>query len=605
MTGFEIFATACLVGMFLLQGFLLRSLSRRAASVSRAEIEEIVDVIHERAAREQRANVSELDERIRGEVGVRARETASHIGEVREWIDRKFVEMTSQERQNWGNLEKSLKEQDTDRRTQIDVMRNLLEDKFVAFVGDLEKNRTVVEVGLKDIGEKGADHNIRALQAQTDQADRINRRLQEQTESVGTTLKNMQATIEKKLHDIQGSNEKKLEEMRQTVDEKLQTTLEQRIGESFKQVVVNLESVQRGLGEMQTLAKGVGDLNRVFSNVKTRGVLGEVQLRAILEEMLRPDQFVRNFKPKANSGETVEFAIKIPNSKRSDGGSTYIPIDAKFPREDYERLQLASEAGDVPAMEAARKGLLARIEVGAKDICNKYIAPPETTNFGIMFLATEGLYAEALRVPGFQEKLQREYHVIVAGPTTLSAILCSLSVGFQTVDIERRSSEIHMVLSAVKTEFGKFSQVLRNVKRQLGTASNSIDKTFVRTRQMEGALDGIAAMPADKTTRVFEMLGGAFGGSKEISPRPPRRRSRRSSTIAPRPPNLLRSEIEPTLKCELHHCSVFLPIGFDAILAVLEHIRAASHRFFSVSQDVSHYQRCVMVRAIWLGCPAS
>jgi DNA recombination protein RmuC len=403
-----------------------------------------------------------------------------------------------------------LKEQDSARRGQIDAVRALLDEKLAAFVSGLDRNKDIVERALREIGEKVADHNIRALQEQKDQAERITRRLQEQTESVGANLKSTQATIEKKLQDIQGGNEKKLEEMRQTVDQKLTSTLEQRIGESFKQVVVNLESVQRGLGEMRNLAKGVGDLNRVFSNVKTRGVFGEVQLRAILEEMLRPDQFVVNYKPRLDSGEAVEFAIKIPRSKRSDGGYTYIPLDAKFPREDYERLQLASEAGDVAGMEMARKALITRIEGCAKDICEKYIAPPETTNFGIMFLATEGLYAEALREPGFQEKLQREYRVIIAGPTTLSAILSSLSVGFQTADIERRSSEIQMVLSAVKTEFGKFGEALRLVRKQLGTASKSLDKTFARTRKMEGALDGIAAMPADKTTRVFEVLGSAL-----------------------------------------------------------------------------------------------
>lgn len=510
MTGFEVLVLACLVVMGVFQGLMLLVVSKRRDGRGQTESSELLHELLERVVRELRVDISQVDERGRGETGVRAREVASHIGELRDWVDRKFVQLAGYERQNWDSLQGALKEQDSAQRGQIDAVRALLDEKLASFVSGLERNKEIVERALREIGEKVADHNIRALQEQKDQADRITRRLQEQTESVGANLKNTQAIIEKKLQDIQGSNEKKLEEMRQTVDEKLKSTLEQRIGESFKQVVVNLESVQRGLGEMRNLAKGVGDLNRVFSNVKTRGVFGEVQLRAILEEMLRPDQFVINFKPRVDSSEVVEFAIKIPKSKRSDGGYTYIPIDAKFPREDYERLQLASELGDAAGMETARKALMARIEGCAKDICGKYIVPPETTNFGIMFLATEGLYAEALREPGFQERLQREYRVIIAGPTTLSAILCSLSVGFQTADIERRSSEIQMVLSAVKTEFGKFGEALRLVRKQLGTASKSLDKTFVRTRKMEGALDGIAAMPAEKTTRVFEVLGSAL-----------------------------------------------------------------------------------------------
>lgn len=471
MTGFEIVVVACLTLLGLLQAMALRA--RTKQGYPRTDAEEFSNTageMLERIGRDRRADLSQLDERIRSEVASRARDTAAQFGEMHEWI----------------------------------------EHKLTLFLKGVEHTQIKVEAALKEISTRISDQNVRTLEDQRDFAERIARRLQQQTESVNTSLMNTQGTIEKKLQDIQSSNEKKLEEMRQTVDEKLKSTLEQRIGESFKQVVVNLESVQRGLGEMQNLAKGVGDLNRVFSNVKTRGVFGEIQLRAILEEMLRPDQFVSNFKPKLDSPEVVEFAIKIPNSKRSDGGATFIPIDAKFPKEDYERLQLASERGDTQGVEIARKALMSRLESNARDISSKYIAPPETTNFGIMFLATEGLYAEALREPGFQDKLQRQYRVIVAGPTTLSAIVCSLSVGFQTVDIERRSSEIQMVLSAVKTEFGKFGEVLRLVRKQLGTATKSLDKTFVRTRKMESALDGIAAMPADKTTRVFEVLGSAL-----------------------------------------------------------------------------------------------
>jgi DNA recombination protein RmuC len=487
MTDFEICAAVSLIVLCVLQGITLLSFARRERTVSPLE-------------------VSQVEERLKSEIGTRTWETISVVGEVRESVDRKLAEIGTQHRRNWESLEWNLKQQDHARRGQIDDVRKLLEEKLTVFVTDLERNRKSIEDGLKEILGNASDYNIRALEQQREQADRINTTLQAQTDKMSISVAALQTAIQTKLADIQGGNERKLEEMRQTVDEKLKSTLEQRISQSFEQVVINLESVQRGLGEMRSLAKGVGDLNRVFSNVKTRGVFGEVQLRAILEEMLRPDQFVRNFKPRDDSSEVVEFAIKIPNSKRTDGSSTYIPVDAKFPKEDYERLQLAHEAGNASGIESARKKLLTAIEGCAHDIGEKYVAPPHTTNFGIMFLATEGLYAEALREPGFQERLQREYRVIIAGPTTLSAILCSLSVGFQTIDIERRSHEIQMVLSAVKTEFGKFGAVIERVKKQINTASRTLDQTSVRTRKMDRALDGISAMPAEQTTRIFEYL---------------------------------------------------------------------------------------------------
>ncbi len=430
--------------------------------------------------------------------------------ESRESLDKGLLAMGDRDRQTWDALRRAFQEQWKNGQEQLEMIRRLVDEKFSAFSADCERQRVTLEAGLKQLAQDQSAHSVQTLQTQRAQAELISSKIQEQTASVAAHLSGVQQVIHQRLQEIQIGNEKKLEEMRQTVNEKLQSTLEQRIGESFKQVVVNLESVQRGLGEMQNLAKGVGDLNRVFSNVKTRGVFGEVQLRAILDEMLYPDQFVVNFKPSPDSSDAVEFAIKIPNNKGGAESCTYIPIDAKFPKEDYERLRIASEEGDLAGAEMARKRLLARLEDCASDICKKYIVPPVTTSFGIMFLATEGLYAEALREPGFQERLQRECHVIIAGPTTLSAIITSLSVGFQTVAIERRSNEIRMILGAVKTEFGKFGQVLEKVKKQLGSASKSIDQTFVRTRKMEGALDSIDSMPAERTTQVFELLDCAL-----------------------------------------------------------------------------------------------
>jgi DNA recombination protein RmuC len=317
-------------------------------------------------------------------------------------------------------------------------------------------------------------------------------------------LELMRGILDQRIRDLQVSNETKLEQMRSTVDEKLQSTLERRLGESFRQVSEHLASVQRGLGEMQNLAQGVGSLNRVLGNVKSRGIFGETQLELILSDMLAPQQYCREFSPQGN-GERVEFAVRLPSQAEPGASETFIPIDAKFPREDYERMVAASEISDREALESARRALLRRLEDSAAEISSKYIVPPVTTNFALMFLATEGLYAEVLREPGFQERLQREYRVIVTGPATLSAILTSLAVGFQTLAIEQRSGEIRRVLGEVRNEFGRFALVLAKVQKQLGTASRSIDDTFRRTQKMERALRGVDGAAQPLATEVFEV----------------------------------------------------------------------------------------------------
>ena len=311
-------------------------------------------------------------------------------------------------------------------------------------------------------------------------------------------------TLELKFRQIQESNEKKLDEMRQTVDEKLHNTLEKRLGESFKLVSERLEAVQRGLGEMQTLASGVGDLKRVLSNVKERGTWGEYQLGAILEEILTPDQFARNVRPK-ESGETVEFAVKLPGKGIDADKPVWLPIDVKSPKKDYERLLAASDQADTEQVKVSSKALAGAILKAAKDIHDKYIAPPATTDFGIMFLPTEGLYAEVLRQPGLHDELQRKYRVLVAGPTTLSAILSSLRVGFQTLVIEKRAHEVWTVLGAVKTEFGKFGGVLEKVKQQLNTASKTLDESARRSRAMERSLRNVEQLPAEQAALVLAL----------------------------------------------------------------------------------------------------
>jgi len=302
----------------------------------------------------------------------------------------------------------------------------------------------------------------------------------------------VRTTVEQKLTAIQQDNEKKLEQVRQTVDEKLHATLEQRLGESFKQVADRLDQVHRGLGEMQNLAKDVGSLSRVLNNVKTRGNFGEVQLAALLEEVFTADQFGRNVETIPGSNQRVDFALRLPG-RRDDGVPLWLPIDAKFPREDYERLLDAQERADPVAAEIAAKAIEMRLRAEARTIREKYIAAPHTADFGILFVPTEGLYAEALRRPGLVEALQREHKIMLAGPTTLLATLNSLQMGFRTLALEKRSAEVWEVLGAVKTEFSKFGDVLAKTKKKLDEASSSIELAERRTRVMARELKSVEA----------------------------------------------------------------------------------------------------------------
>lgn len=335
------------------------------------------------------------------------------------------------------------------------------------------------------------------------------------TEANDRRFAEVRTTLEQRLKDIEANNAAKLEEMRRTVDEKLHATLEQRLGASFKLVSERLEQVHRGLGEMQTLAAGVGDLKKVLTNVKTRGTWGEVQLEALLEQMLTPDQYAKNVATVPGSNERVEFAIRLPGRLESgmktapDIASVWLPIDAKFPREDYERLLDAQERGDTAMIDEAGRALEARVRSEARTIAEKYVAPPHTTDFALLFLPTEGLYAEVLRRPGLSDQLQRAYRVTIAGPTTLSALLNSLQMGFRTLAIERRSSEVWQVLGVVKTEFGKFGDALAKTKRQLETVTRSIEDTEKRTRVMNRKLRDVQALPG---STAVDLPGEAMRG---------------------------------------------------------------------------------------------
>ena len=303
----------------------------------------------------------------------------------------------------------------------------------------------------------------------------------------------LRASIEARLGALQADNASQLEEMRKTVDEKLHATLEQRLGESFKLVSERLELVHQGLGEMQTLAAGVGDLKKVLTNVKTRGTWGEVQLAALLDQLLTAEQYAKNVATRPDSGERVEFAIRLPGADAQR--PVWLPIDAKFPVEDYQRLIDAQERADPQAVELAAKAIEVRLREEARKIRDKYVEPPYTTDFAILYLPTEGLYAEALRRPGLADGLQRDFRISVAGPTTLAALLNSLQMGFRTLAIEQRSSEVWGVLGAVKTEFGKFGEALDATRKKLEQATRSIESAGVRTRQIERKLKGVEALP--------------------------------------------------------------------------------------------------------------
>jgi len=377
---------------------------------------------------------------------------------------------------------------------------------------ELARNRREdAEESFHDREERAQSSNLLA-QALTTQVGQFGTLQAERLESFARELnrfslglderfERLKIAVEGRLTAMQADNAAKLEEMRQTVDEKLHATLEQRLGESFKLVSDRLEQVHRGLGEMQTLAAGVGDLKRVLTNVKTRGTWGEVQLAALLEQLLTADQFAANVATVPGSNERVDFAIRLPG--KGDGAVVWLPIDAKFPIEDYQRLLDAQDRCDPLAVEEAARAIEMRLKAEAKSIHEKYISPPHTTDFALLYLPIEGLYAEALRRPGLAEILQRDWRISLAGPTTLAAMLNSLQMGFRTLAIEQRSAEVWAVLGAVKTEFGKFGEALAHTKKKLDEASNSISRAETRTRQLTRKLKQVEALPVGESEQLI------------------------------------------------------------------------------------------------------
>ncbi len=398
-----------------------------------------------------------------------------------------------------------------------DVLRTAIETKLDAFgdrqmtaardlrtdlVDSFARTTAVLSATTKDLGTQ-----------QQERLDKVAVELAAMSQRQTVAQDALRQAVEGRLDQLREENSKKLDEMRQTVDEKLQTTLEARLGDSFRTVSEQLAQVYKGLGEMQNLAIGVGDLKRVLSNVKTRGTMAEVQLGMLLEQFLSAEQFARNVQIKEHSDERVDFAIRFPG--RGVDGPLLLPIDAKFPNDDYDRLVQAAERADADGIEAAAAALETRIKSFAKSISDKYINPPTTTDYAILFLPTEGLFAEILRRPGLQEQLQRDHRVMIAGPTTISSILSAFQMGFYSVAIQERSSEVWKILGAVRTEFADHGKVVAKLQKQLGTASKTIDELGTRTRAMNRKLRDVETLPGEAAQAVLGLTSAVLASAEE------------------------------------------------------------------------------------------
>lgn len=413
----------------------------------------------------------------RREIGESLRQNREELNGAIDRLSRTLFEQTEQLRRSW---EEKLRALQAAHDTHGERLRQLVDEKLNGVQQDARLGRAEQSESLKQFGEL-------------------------LTTQLHHGMETLRQTVENRLAAIQSDNQHKLEQMRLTVDEKLHNTLEQRLGESFKLVSERLEQVHKGLGEMQTLASGVGDLKKVLTNVKVRGTWGEVQLDQLLEQILSPDQYAKNVVTRPKASERVEFAIKLPG-RDGNGSVVWLPIDAKFPLEDYQKLIDAQEAGDMRAMDEAGRALETRIRSEAKVIRDKYLEPPHTTDFGLLFLPIEGLYAEVIRRPGLFDSLQREYRVTVTGPTTLTAILNSLQMGFRTLAIEKRSSEVWQVLGAVKTEFGKFGEILAKTRKKLEEASKTIGQAESRTRAIDRKLKEVESLPPEQVGTFWEEI---------------------------------------------------------------------------------------------------
>lgn len=436
-------------------------------------------------------NIKDSEKAIKEEFVINRKESSESSISLRTEIGNRLDGFTKTFSEQLGNLTKSNEEK-------LEAIRKTFDEKLVDFQKSIESNskesrnelKENLDVFKKELNDALKDYKDRLK----DQFNDFEKSQKTQNVANSERISELKTSLEKSVKTMQDGNEKKLEEMRKTVDEKLNETLEKRLGESFKQVSERLEAVHKGLGEMQNLAVSVGDLKKVMSNVKSRGVLGEYQLQNIIEDLLTNEQYEKNVKTKVGSGAVVEFAIKMPHGNNVEK-TLWLPVDSKFPKEDYEALVEAYDKGDVEKIEEYRKSFISGIKKNAKDIKEKYIDPPNTTEYGIMFLPYESLFGEVLRTPGLFEQIQKEYKITITGPTTLSALLNSLQMGFRTLAIEKRSSEVWDLLGAVKTEFGQFGDVLAKTKKKLIEATNVIDSSEVRSRAIERKLRHVQALP--------------------------------------------------------------------------------------------------------------
>jgi DNA recombination protein RmuC len=462
------------------------------------------------------AEIRRFEESLRAELGRHREESGRAAGGLRE-------ELAGQLRDGFDSARQHQAEGQRTAEQRLDAVRDTLASRFTEF-GDsndqrvarlrselneaLNASRAEARESLAGFQRAVAESIQKSSDVQRAQNTEFAERLERLTTTLQQQFEAIRQNIEQRLDQLQQRNDAKLEEMRKTVDEKLESTLERRLGESFKLVSERLEQVHKGLGEMQSMASSVGDLKRVLTNVKTRGTWGEIQLGALLEQVLTPDQYAANVAPKPSSQERVEFALRLPGGEKGDE-PVWLPIDAKFPQEDYQRLLEAVDRGDLDAVNEAGRALETRLRQQARDIRTKYVEPPHTTDFAVLFLPSESLYAEVLRRPGLAEGLQQDHRVIIAGPTTLAALLNSLQMGFRTLAIQQRSSEVWTVLGAVKAEFGKFGEVLTKVKRKLEEASGHIEQTEVRSRAIHRKLRSVEELPGPEAAKLLPSLDPA------------------------------------------------------------------------------------------------
>ncbi len=449
-----------------------------------------------------------LYEKLRSEFSINREEYQKSFKEQRTELENKFDNFSGKQQTLFEKFEERIDKNSTRNEARFDKFEERIDKSAKASEERFDKIEERVTGDLKEIREnnekkldeiRGTLEN--ASKQQSDLFEKFEQRLNLLVKENDEKMRGIQKQIDEKLNEIRENNDKKLEEMRKTVDEKLHDTLEKRLGESFKLVSEQLENVSKGLGEMRNLATGVGDLKRVLTNVKTRGTWGEVQLEKLIEEVLTPEQYAKNIETKKGSRKRVEFAIKMPGNSRDE--SVWMPVDAKFPLEDYQRLKDAQEKANMEEIERAKKMLQERIKQQAKEIQEKYLNPPETTEFAIMFLPMEGLYAEVLSIPGLFDFVQRNYRVTMTGPTNFLALLNSLQMGFRTLAIQKRSSEVWKLLGVVKTEFGKFGNLLEKTQLKLSQASKQIEDAARKSRTIERKLRNVEALPTNETNNLL------------------------------------------------------------------------------------------------------